>query len=61
MARQRVSHKQVAEWLGISQPQISRRLRCEIPFRTTELETIAERLAVPVTQFFPSTAPVSAA
>lgn len=53
MARQRVQQRQVAEWLGISQPQIGKRLRGEIAFDTGELETLASHFAVPVVQFFP--------
>jgi transcriptional regulator with XRE-family HTH domain len=54
MARQRVSHRQVAQWLGKSQPQITRRLSGTIAFDTAELEVLAQALGVPVRQFFPA-------
>ena len=58
MARQRVTQREVAEHLGVSQPQISARLRGEIAFDTVELEILARAFGVPVTKFF---GPVSAA
>lgn len=51
MARQRVSQRQLAEVLDISQPQVSDRLRGEIAFNTTELEKVAKFLRVPVANF----------
>ena len=59
LARQRVTQRQAAEWLGISQVQFSRRLGEEIEFRNSEVERLAEALQVPVTQFFPAAAPAS--
>jgi len=61
MARQRVSQRKVGEVLGKSQPQISARLRGEIPFDTAELEQLAQTWGVPVSRFFATAdAPVSA-
>jgi transcriptional regulator with XRE-family HTH domain len=51
MARQGVSQRQIGEVLGISQPQVSKRLLGEVAFNTTELEKVAEFLGVPVTNF----------
>lgn len=53
MARQRLLHRQLAVHLGISQGQVSARLRGDIEFRPSELEKVAEFLDVPVSQFFP--------
>lgn len=60
MARQRFSQRKVAEILGISQPQVSQRLRGEIAFNTRELEMLAIAFRVPAAQFVPDV-PVSAA
>lgn len=54
MARQRVSQRKVGEILGISQPQVSARLRGEIAFNTIELGLLAEAWGVPVTRFMRS-------
>lgn len=54
LARQRVTQRQAAEWLGISQPQLGLRLNEEIEFRTSELDRLADALGVPVTTFLPS-------
>lgn len=56
MARARVTQRQMAEWLDLSQTQVSERLNGEIEFRPSELEKIASRLDVPVTKFFPAPA-----
>lgn len=61
MARQRMTQREVAEFLGKSQPQISARLRGEIAFDTVELEILARRFGVPVTQFFPTGSTAGAA
>lgn len=58
IARQRMTHRQLAEALGVSQPQVTKRLNGDIEFRPSELELLAELCGVPVTQFFP-TAPAS--
>lgn len=60
MARQRASQRKVAGILGISQPQVSARLRGEIAFNTTELEKLALAFRVPASKFVPDV-PVSAA
>lgn len=52
MGRQGVTHTALADVLGISQPQTTKRLNAVIPFDTSELEAIAEHLRVPVTNFF---------
>lgn len=54
MARQRVSQLQLATRLGLSQPQISKRLTGRLEFRPSELDAVAELLGVPVTQFLPA-------
>ncbi len=63
MARQRVSQRQLAAQLTLSQVQIQRRLAGRIEFRPSELDRAAELLGVPVTQFLPvaPAAPASAA
>lgn len=59
LARQRVTQRQVGEWLGISQPQVGARLRGEIEFRPSELDRLAVALGVPVTQFLPQREPAA--
>lgn len=51
MARKTVKQRAVAERLGISQTQVSRRLSGRVAFNVDELQTIAELLGVPVTTF----------
>ena len=60
MARQRVTQQQIADVLGISQPQVSMRLRAEIPFGVDELGMVADALGVPVTNFLATAAQASA-
>ena len=49
MARRRVSQDQVAEVLGISQPQVSKRILGEIAFDVVELEKVGLLLGVKAT------------
>ena len=51
MARQQVSQRQIGEILGISQPQVSKRLLGSLPFDTAELDKIADAFGVPVDRF----------
>lgn len=55
MARRRVHQRQVADVLGISQPQVSERLQGRVAFDVVEIEKLATFLDVPVTRFLPST------
>jgi len=55
MARSRVAQLELADRTGIAQSTLSRRLnprKEEDTFRIGELETIADALGVPVSQFF---------
>jgi transcriptional regulator with XRE-family HTH domain len=56
LARQHVTQRQLGEHLGLSQPQITKRLNGAIEFRPSELEAAADLLRVPVTQFLPTAA-----
>lgn len=62
MARAGVDQKQIAEALGYSPSQVTKRMRGEIPWRVTELQAIAIYLKVPVTALIdePTTADSSA-
>lgn len=53
MLSQGVSQRELAASLGLSQPQVAKRLKGTIEFRPSELERAAELLGVPVTQFLP--------
>lgn len=48
MGRRRVTQKQMAAWLGISQAAASERLTNKTPFTLDELDVLAERMGVPV-------------
>jgi transcriptional regulator with XRE-family HTH domain len=54
MARQRVTQRQLASVVGVSQVQISKRLSGRIQFDVAELEKVASVLGVPVTNFLPA-------
>lgn len=53
MLLQGVSQRELAAHLGLSQPQVGKRLNGVIEFRPSELERAAELLGVPVTKFLP--------
>lgn len=61
MGRQRANQRRIGEILGISQPQVSKRLLAEHPFNTRELDKLADAWAVPVERFLPIGQPVSVA
>jgi transcriptional regulator with XRE-family HTH domain len=48
LARRRISGKEMASALGLSQFAMSRRLRGETPFSLDELDAVARHLGVPV-------------
>lgn len=51
MGRQGWKQRHLAEVLGLSEAQVSDRMRCRVAFNVPELEAIANALGVPVTQF----------
>lgn len=53
MARQRMTHLQLANHLGLSQNVVSQRLAGRIEFRPSELAIVSEVLGVPLLNFFP--------
>lgn len=53
MARQNRTQYQMAEVLGLLQPNVSLRCRGERSFRAEELVKVADWLGVPVSQFMP--------
>ncbi|WP_370454480.1 helix-turn-helix domain-containing protein [Homoserinibacter sp. GY 40078] len=52
MARRGASQVDVAEALGLTQPQVSRRLAGRVEFSASELSRLSARLGVPVSAFF---------
>jgi transcriptional regulator with XRE-family HTH domain len=54
MARQGVSHRALAEHLGLPQTSVTKRLNGKIEFDISELERTAQFLGVPVTNFLTS-------
>jgi len=61
LARKRLTQRRLAECLGMSQPQVTKRLAGRIEFRPSELEKAAELLGVPMTAFLPPSLAVLAA
>jgi transcriptional regulator with XRE-family HTH domain len=53
MARKGLTQRKLAEALGMSQPQITKRIAGRIEFRPSELEKAAELLGIPMTRFLP--------
>lgn len=54
MARKGITQDQLGEVLGISQPQVSRRLRGDITFNVIEISRIAELVGVPAAELLRS-------
>lgn len=63
IARQQMTHSRLGELIGLSQPQITKRLNGVMPMDTAELEKIAAALGVPVDRFLavPASLPAGAA
>ena len=51
VARQQLTHRALGELLGLSQPQVTKRLNGVIPLDTAELDKLASVLGVPVDRF----------
>lgn len=51
MARQHRYQRELAKAIGLSQPQVGKRLRGTIPFDVAELEKVADFLGVKPTRF----------
>lgn len=56
MARRGITQTQLAEQIGRSQPQLSKRLTGAIPFDINELTAVAEALSVPIEKLTTTTA-----
>jgi transcriptional regulator with XRE-family HTH domain len=54
LARQRKPQRVLADRLGISTTQVSKRLSGEIPFDVAELDKVADELGVSVVQLLPA-------
>ena len=54
MARQRRTHADIARALGASEATVGRRLSGDVPFKISELSTVAEFLSVPLSALLPS-------
>lgn len=54
MARRGVSQTALAVALGVTQPQVSARLRGVVPFNINELHVVAEFLNVPISTLLPT-------
>ena len=56
MARRGITQTQLAEQIGRSQPQLSKRLTGAIPFDINELTAVADALSVPIEKLTTTTA-----
>ncbi len=56
MARRGITQTQLAEQIGRSQPQLSKRLAGAIPFDINELTAVADALSVPIEKLTTTTA-----
>lgn len=54
ISRQMKPQRELVELLGISQAQVSERVRGDVEWRISELVKVAEYLGVPVTAFVPA-------
>lgn len=54
ISRQMKPQRELVELLGISQAQVSERVRGDVEWRISELVKVAEFLGVPVTAFVPA-------
>lgn len=57
LEQQRVSQRELARRLGVSQPWVRERLIGETSISVGDIEAIAAALGVPVTQFLPTAEP----
>lgn len=51
VGRQQLTHQRLGELIGLSQPQVTKRLNGVLPMDTAELDRIAAVLSVPVDRF----------
>lgn len=56
ISRQMKPQRDLVELLGISQAQVSERVRGDVEWRISELTKVAEYLKVPLTDFLPAAA-----
>jgi predicted XRE-type DNA-binding protein len=63
ISKQMKPQRELMELLGLSQAQVSERVRGEVEWRISELVQVAQLLGVPITDFVPASAvePVSGA
>jgi predicted XRE-type DNA-binding protein len=54
ISRQMKPQRELVEILGISQAQVSERVRGDVEWRISELVKVADFLGVPLTQFVPA-------
>jgi predicted XRE-type DNA-binding protein len=56
ISRQMKPQRELMDLLGLSQAQISERVRGEVEWRISELVQVAQLLGVPITDFVPASA-----
>lgn len=61
ISKQMKPQRELVELLGISQAQVSERVRGDVEWRISELTKVADFLGVPLTDFVPANATVRAA
>lgn len=61
ISRQKKPQREIADILGLSQQQVSERVRGDVEWRISELVRVADWLQVPITNFLPATEHVAGA
>lgn len=61
ISRQKKPQREISDLLGISQQQVSERVRGDVEWRISELVRVAEWLDVSITKFLPATETVAGA
>lgn len=61
ISRQKKAQRELAEILGISQQQVSERVRGDVEWRISELVQVARWLDVPIASFVPAATSAGAA
>lgn len=60
ISKQMRPQRELVDLLGLSQAQISERVRGDVEWRISELVKVAELLGVPITDFVPAADPAEA-
>lgn len=59
ISKQMKPQRELVDLLGVSQAQVSERVRGDVEWRISELVKVAHYLGVPITEFVPADEPVA--